>query len=218
MSITKTFGRNDTNDVVISKLDIGGNHAKITYDGKENFYVEDLDSLNCTYVNGQPVQTATITLNDQVRLSKDTILNLKKIFGLDSDIPEVKKNPKDFTKEFEALQKVFEDYEIKKKKVVRNSQLQRAGISLSAPLIWVLLPGDVKANWQGNYILLSGLFVAAGNIFIGNNTEQTELFKNFQMSYVCPFCFSSLGSFSWEYWERKGNCPTCQVIYSKNKL
>jgi FHA domain len=229
MGVTKTIGRNDTNDVVINKPDIGRNHARITFDGKTNFFVEDLDSLNCTYVNNQPVKTATITLKDQLRLSKDTVIDISKIFGLQNSVAIDKKNQKDFIAEFESLKKVFEEYETKKiqmtKEEQRKSAKLRAAVTLTPLALWFILnnlPGVNTTKMQGGYIYISGILATVGNVMIGNRQtlveKQMELSKNFQLSYVCPSCFTSLGNYSWEYWERKGNCPVCQAIYSKSKL
>jgi hypothetical protein len=229
MAITKTIGRNDTNDVVISKPDIGRNHARITFDGKTSFFVEDLDSLNCTYVNNQPIKTATITLKDRLRLSKDTVIDVSKIFGLHHVVTFDKKNQKDFIAEFEGLKKIFNDYKAQKIKMTseeqKKSAMLRAAVTLTPLAAWFILnnlPGVDTSKMQGSYIYISGILATVGNVLIGNrNTlveKQMELADNFQLLYVCPSCSTSLGNYSWEYWKQKGHCPTCQAIYSTSKL
>lgn len=232
--MTKTFGRYDSNDVVIKKPDISGQHARVTLIGKSGFFVEDMDSTNCTYVNGYPIKKANISFNDQVRLSKDTNLDLKTIFGLEKKEDRIKQNPKDFTEEFVLLHTVLERYEKEKLAINRNAQRKlaflRAAITLSPLVIWILLqnlyidniPAEEQARWQSRYIYFSVIGSTIGMLVTGNNTsileKQTQLQKDFQLLYVCPCCFSSLGGFSWEYWERKGICPVCEAVYSKNKL
>jgi len=229
MSITKTIGRNDTNDVVIDKPDISRKHARITFDGKDIFVVEDLDTANCTYVNNQPVKSATIGIKDQIRLSKDTIIDLSKIFGLQPQPAQKKNNPKDFTADFVSLKKVIDEYEAKKiqmtKDEQRKSAMLRAAVTLTPLAFWFVLtnlPGVNTTRLQGGYIYISGILATVGNVLIGNRQtlieKQMELSKNFQLTYVCPSCYTSLGTYSWEYWERKGNCPVCQAIYSASKL
>jgi FHA domain len=217
MKIVKTIGRADTNDVVIIKQDISQQHCRISFDGVDRFFVEDLDSTNLTYVNNQPVQQGLFTVNDEVRLSKDTILDLRKIFGLNPLVAAVKNNPKDFTIEFAALKKVFDDYNRRRKKMRLSAKLQRAGLAVAAPLTWVFLPAGTKANLQGDYILMSGLFVAAGTLLIGHEESIKQFESNYHISWACPGCKRHLGSYGWEYWHTIGS-HECGAIYSTTKL
>ncbi|QEK12827.1 FHA domain-containing protein [Crassaminicella thermophila] len=51
---TVTIGRKKENDIVIKDPYISNYHLKITLD-EENFFIEDLDSINGTYVNGDRI-------------------------------------------------------------------------------------------------------------------------------------------------------------------
>ncbi|MFK8075237.1 MAG: FHA domain-containing protein [Granulosicoccus sp.] len=64
-----TIGRRSTNDVAIPNLSISGNHAKITFeDGKA--WLEDLNSTNGTYVNGEVVLRHALVSGDDIILGK----------------------------------------------------------------------------------------------------------------------------------------------------
>jgi len=47
-----TIGRKSGNDIVIDNIGVSGFHANILKEG-ENFYIEDLNSLNGTFVDGK---------------------------------------------------------------------------------------------------------------------------------------------------------------------
>jgi hypothetical protein len=60
-----TFGRKPTNDIVIDHPTVSGFHGKIKKEG-EHFFVEDLNSTNGTYLNGQPVKSAAVKNRDKI--------------------------------------------------------------------------------------------------------------------------------------------------------
>ena len=60
-----TIGRLPDNTVQIDNLAVSGHHAKISFnDG--HYVIEDLGSLNGTYVNNKRVGKATLIHGDQV--------------------------------------------------------------------------------------------------------------------------------------------------------
>lgn len=60
-----SFGRKPTNDIVIGHPTISGFHGKIRKDG-DRFIVEDLNSTNGTFLNGQRVKGAALKNRDKV--------------------------------------------------------------------------------------------------------------------------------------------------------
>jgi len=69
---TLTIGRLPDNMLQIDNLAVSGHHAKVT--GEANQYViEDLGSLNGTYVNNQRVGKATLNDGDQVLIGKHVV-------------------------------------------------------------------------------------------------------------------------------------------------
>lgn len=64
-----TIGRRSDNDVAIANLSISGKHAKICLEDSQAF-LEDLNSTNGTYVNGEIVKRRTIQSGDDIILGK----------------------------------------------------------------------------------------------------------------------------------------------------
>lgn len=64
-----TIGRKPNNDVQIDNLAISGQHAVITTI-LDDAFLEDQNSTNGTYVNGQPVKKHVLRNNDVVELGK----------------------------------------------------------------------------------------------------------------------------------------------------
>jgi len=64
-----TIGRKPHNDIQIDNLAISGEHAVIT-SILDDAFLEDRNSTNGTYVNGQPVKKCALQNNDVVELGK----------------------------------------------------------------------------------------------------------------------------------------------------
>ncbi|WP_332672898.1 FHA domain-containing protein [Aromatoleum sp.] len=64
-----TVGRKPVNDIQIDNLAISGQHAVITTI-LDDAFLEDLNSTNGTYVNGQPVKKHVLRNNDIIELGK----------------------------------------------------------------------------------------------------------------------------------------------------
>ena len=64
-----TIGRKASNDVQIDNLAISGHHAVITTI-LDDAFLEDQNSTNGTYVNGQPVKKHVLRNNDVIELGK----------------------------------------------------------------------------------------------------------------------------------------------------
>ena len=83
-----SIGRKAHNDIQIDNLAISGSHAVITTI-LDDAFLEDQNSTNGTYVNGQPVKKHALQNNDVVELGKYRIKYVK-----DSSAPAV--NPSEF--------------------------------------------------------------------------------------------------------------------------
>src|SRR5258708_17862395 len=69
---TLTIGRLPDNMLQIDNLAVSGHHAKVTGEGNQ-YVIEDLGSLNGTYVNNQRVGKATLNDGDQVLIGKHVV-------------------------------------------------------------------------------------------------------------------------------------------------
>jgi len=66
---TTTIGRNDDNDICIDNLSISGHHAQISLDNGD-YVIEDLNSSNGTYVNGNLIKTHQLFNGDDIKIGK----------------------------------------------------------------------------------------------------------------------------------------------------
>jgi pSer/pThr/pTyr-binding forkhead associated (FHA) protein len=67
-----TIGRLPDNNLQIDNLAVSGHHAKISWE-QGQYIVEDLGSLNGTYVNNERVGKATLKHGDQVKIGKHLV-------------------------------------------------------------------------------------------------------------------------------------------------
>jgi pSer/pThr/pTyr-binding forkhead associated (FHA) protein len=67
-----TIGRLPDNSVQIDNLAVSGHHAKISWD-QDHYVVEDLGSLNGTFVNNERVGKATLKHGDQIKVGKHLV-------------------------------------------------------------------------------------------------------------------------------------------------
>jgi pSer/pThr/pTyr-binding forkhead associated (FHA) protein len=68
-----SIGRSKKNDIVINNLAASRRHARIYQEGPR-FIVEDLGSLNGTFVNDKRVSQWILSSNDQIQVGKHTLL------------------------------------------------------------------------------------------------------------------------------------------------
>jgi pSer/pThr/pTyr-binding forkhead associated (FHA) protein len=69
---TATIGRLPDNSVQIDNLAVSGHHAKIYWE-EGHYVIEDLGSLNGTYVNEKRVGKATLLHGDQIKVGKHVL-------------------------------------------------------------------------------------------------------------------------------------------------
>lgn len=70
---TLSIGRTAANDLPIDNLAVSGHHAKIYYE-QDKFVLEDLNSLNGTFVNNQRIRKSYLKNGDEVLIGKHTLL------------------------------------------------------------------------------------------------------------------------------------------------
>lgn len=227
MQITRTLGRAADNDIRFEQSDIGRHHARITQLNANEFLVEDLDSLCGTFVNGYRVHKATVSINDEVRLSESGMVDLKKIFNLALPGAESpKKDPKDFASAFDLLKPVWENYQKQRIAILKRHQTRttyiRAAITLSPLLVWEILQVGFPAfseRFQKNYLVFSVLGSTLGVIATGTSSpveKLTQLDEEFRVKYVCPnqACKSQLGNVPWQSYKNQGKCFRCGAKYN----
>ena len=229
------IGRAGDNDVVINQPVVSGHHAEVTMTGPGVFSIEDLGSTNGTFVNGNRIRSAQISLQDKVLLGNIEI-SVAKLFGLQPPAPVNQggnqqvagaKNPLDFRAEFGQLRFVFQRYidyrqQINKKYNMKMVMI-RIVISVALGLLsFLVISMADESNSMLRYIIspvVMGLTMGV-SMMAGNNPKKEqelkalkiELFKN----YVCPNpkCRMQLGEKEWELWALGHTCPKCNAIWS----
>jgi pSer/pThr/pTyr-binding forkhead associated (FHA) protein len=72
------IGRKADSDIFIDDMLASQHHAKIEMiesaeeAGAKDYYIEDLESTNHTYINGSPIDRKLLTHNDVIRIGKHT--------------------------------------------------------------------------------------------------------------------------------------------------
>lgn len=72
-----TAGRHPRSDIYLDDLTVSRLHAEIRCDNDE-FHIVDTHSLNGTYVNHQPVDTAPLTSGDEIQIGNYRLVFLTK--------------------------------------------------------------------------------------------------------------------------------------------
>ncbi len=79
-----TIGRKDDNDIHIENLAVSGHHAKLLTIFDDSF-LEDLDSTNGTYVNGQPITKHPLKHGDVIVIGKHELRYLNESLSTGDD-------------------------------------------------------------------------------------------------------------------------------------
>jgi hypothetical protein len=62
-------GRDPRSDIFLDDVTVSRRHAEFR-SGRDELQVVDIDSLNGTYVNGQPIDSAVLTNGDEIQMGK----------------------------------------------------------------------------------------------------------------------------------------------------
>ena len=69
---TLSIGRLRDNDIGIDNLAVSGHHARLSLD-QDHYVLEDLDSLNGTFVNNQRIRRGSLRDGDEIMIGKHTL-------------------------------------------------------------------------------------------------------------------------------------------------
>ncbi|MDR1675138.1 MAG: FHA domain-containing protein, partial [Tannerella sp.] len=104
------IGKAEDNDFVADDAYVSRYHAKLIRDENGNLFIEDADSTNGTFVNGDQVIRKKIRATDHVTLGEHYTLNIRDALKFDND----------YSEEFAALKPVYDAY-IKEKIRIQSS-------------------------------------------------------------------------------------------------
>ena len=202
------IGKAEDNDLVVDDDFVSRHHAKLGHDENGNLFIEDLESTNGTFVNGNRIVKKKISASDHIMLGKHYILNVKEALKFDND----------YSEEFALLKSVYDDY-MKEKIRTQSSNQFKTRLFQSLPFAFVGVIGLVIAfvgqRSNGIFIISLLLAICAPTIGIYFGARQSakipELLQNlankFKIDYVCPKCGTFLGEVPWESLANKKQCP-----------
>lgn len=194
---------------VVLPNSVGIQHCKLTIqDGK--ILLKNLDINNYTYVNGQMIESKSISKNDKIEFGKDryvldwTILNP----FLPLDISHLKIVWENYERENINLQ-------IKERKF--NAIRSATGIFTMVAIALSIATGG-KSKW---YFVLYGVAILASVVFFIKAyldstkipQKRLELTRQFQRDYVCPKCKHSMGTQPYEFLAQNSHCPYCKTQF-----
>lgn len=213
-----TIGKSPDNDYVIDDPQVSRHHARLTRDADGGWLLEDLNSLNGTFVNGAQVLKKRIMPADTIRLGKDRSLDFK----------ELLRSKNDYSEEFNALKKVYEDYTREKIKIQSSNQF-KTRLFQALPFAFLGIIGLVLNNSVGKgstlwYAICMVLVICAPVVGVYLGARQSakiprqlqDLTNRFKIDYVCPKCGTFLGDIPWESLKNKKHCPvsSCQAKWT----
>lgn len=212
------IGKASDNDFVANDPHVSRYHAILTRDEKGDLFIEDTDSTNGTFVNGDRVIKKKVTPSDTVTLGANYELNIKSILKSDND----------YSEEFAALKPIYDNY-IKEKIRIQSSNQFKTRVLQSLPFaligIFGLLIGVIGKHNQGIFIGSLIIAICAPTLGIYLSARQSakipallqRLSNRFKINYVCPKCGTFLGEIPWESLANKKRCSigTCRAKWVK---
>lgn len=223
------IGRSDDNDLVVNLPAVSGHHAVVTMIDKNRFTIEDLGSTNGTFVNGNKVKKAEVTLQDKIKVGNAEI-SLARMFGLQpvnqpaAQIP-AGKIPNDFRQDFAKLKLLYTNYELKRREIQKkyntNALVIRFVVSIALGLLAYVVTKQLGDDTVRIIISSGTMAVTMGlSSFAANSPKKEEELKKLRIdlyrNYVCPNpkCKMQLGDKEWQLWALNHTCPRCGAIWS----
>lgn len=201
------IGKADDNNFVVNDPHVSRYHARLVREG-EYWLLEDVGSTNGTFVNGTQIVKKRVLSTDNIRLGNNYQLSLS----------DVLKYNNDYSEEFAALRKIYDNYIESKVKIQSSSQFKTRLIQ-SLPFALPGILGVIISFWgKGSPEFLGiSLFitVCAPTIGIYLGAKQSaktpqqlqDITNQFKIDYVCPKCGTFLGEIPWESLKNKKQCP-----------
>lgn len=208
-----SIGRNEDNDLVLSDKSVSGNHAEIIIsDDYHTYTLTDLKSTNGTYIDNRRIVSKKLAANQELRFGNHLYMGEKLIELLKSHIKEVRT---DFSKEFEELLSLENDFQKKRRNINKNYRIIIALPKLIVTILVVLAIYLIPNMNSGlRYPLMIGATLFGTIISTLGISEQKKedklniLRANFQLHFKCPKCDTELysGSRDGSYYKERGKC------------
>lgn len=201
------IGKADDNDFVVNEPQVSRYHVHLVREG-EYWLLEDVGSTNGTFVNGSQIVKKRVLFTDDIKLGSNYQLNLS----------EVLKYNNDYSEEFAALRKIYDNYVESKVKIQSSNQF-KTRLMQSLPFALPGIVGVMIGFWgkgSPEFLGISLLItICAPTIGIYLGAKQSaktpqqlqDITNQFKIDYVCPKCGTFLGEIPWESLKNKKQCP-----------
>lgn len=213
------IGKAPDNDIVIDDPHVSRHHAQLVNTEDNGWIIEDLNSTNGTFVNGDQVMRKRIVASDIIRLGDNFTLNLT----------EIQKRLNDYSDEFNALKAVYDEYIKEKVKIQASNQFKirlLQSLPFAIPGIIGVIFGFLGKGSPTLFTISLIIAICAPTIGIFLGAKQSakipqqlqDLSNRFKTAYVCPKCGVFLGEIPWESLRKRKCCPvsTCKAKWTKD--
>lgn len=186
-------------------------HLKLTIEN-DTIRLKNLNINAYTYVNGQAVESKTITKQHTIEIGKDHIpfdwRALDEFISPEADIRPLETVWNNFESKNISLQ-------IAERKF--NTLRSTTGLITMVAIALSIATGG-KSHW---YILLYGVAIVVSVIFFVKSyldsskvpQKRQEMNRAFQREYVCPHCGHFLGNQSYDILVQNDHCPYCKAKF-----
>jgi len=186
-------------------------HLKLTIEN-DTIRLKNLNINAYTYVNGQAVESKTITKQHTIEIGKDHIpfdwRALDEFITPEADIRPLETVWNDFERKNISLQ-------IAERKF--NTLRSTTGLITMVAIALSIATGG-KSHW---YILLYGVAIVVSVLFFVKSyldsskvpQKRQEMNRAFQREYVCPHCGHFLGNQSYDILVQNDHCPYCKAKF-----
>ena len=150
-----SIGRTPGNDVVIDNLAVSGHHAKLVVE-EGQYIIEDLSSLNGTFVNSQRIRRSALKNGDEIVIGKHTL-----VYQDEGGVPAEVEAAMEKTQQLisGADQTVILDTKKRREFLAKATAIAAEGISPTAPEKIGCLTVLSGRTDQREYILTSKLSI-----------------------------------------------------------
>ena len=191
--------------------DIGTQHCRIEFDGN-NIRIKNLDINNYTFVNGQAVESKSITRKDKIELGQSHYSLPWQ--AIDSVVPPMA--------DIKPLRMIWDEYESQNTKLQIderrfNSIRSATGLITMVAIALSIMTGRQSAWYfvlYGTAILVSLLFTIKAYRDASKIPQmRNEQNRKFQREYICPNCGHFMGNQPYDILAQNQQCPYCRAKF-----
>jgi len=223
-----TIGRDLNNTVVLDNPAISRSHARLLVCSPSSFIFEDCGSKKGIFF--EDAQQNKVQVTRKLVDIGDTVWLADSQFMVKDLLPEnsrnttaqkvAQKDPRDFTTEFSALQKVYEEYPELRKACRNREKMVRLWSVLGGSLIGVSTVATAGAVGVLAMLSSAGLSILIPTLcsHLLSTDEKLELLeKEYRQRYRCPNpdCRDPFGSREYEMLALQKTCGRCKAVWVK---